>query len=72
LVASRRVVLIAALVLAASSHTLGQTPEPFPTPNAEAAAAPDLTLSGRLYGDCYHVIRSHRDELECQNGFWIR
>jgi hypothetical protein len=74
-------VLVAQLALsapAASSQTPPQSPPPAPAPQpaqaqaAEAEEAPAFRISGLVYGDYYYVAGNHRDELEGQNGFWLR
>lgn len=68
----RRSASITALLLAASSCALAQTPPTSSPARAEETAAPAYTISGLFYGDYFGVLRNHRDELEGQNGFWIR
>ena len=72
-------VLVSQLALtatAASSQTPAQSPPSAPAPPpaqaAEADVAPAFKISGLVYGDYYYVAANHRDELEGQNGFWLR
>jgi hypothetical protein len=74
-------VLVSQLALSAaatSSQTLAQSPPPAPAPppaQTQAAGADDVPafrISGLVYGDYYYVAANHRDELEGQNGFWLR
>jgi len=46
------------------------TAAPPPAPKPEEA--PPYKFSGLVYADYYYVVRDHRDELEDENGFWIR
>jgi hypothetical protein len=38
----------------------------------KAEEAPAFKISGLVYGDAWYVAGSHRDELDGQNGFWVR
>jgi len=68
-----RVVLLGLLVaLPLSSPAQEPTPPTPPDPAPKPAEAPAFKISGLLYGDYYGVLQSHRDELEGENGFWIR
>jgi len=64
------------LLLALPGAALAQAPPPPPQPppaaKAEEAPAPAFKISGLVYGDYYYVLQNHRDDLEDQNGFWIR
>jgi len=74
-------VLVSQLALtAASASTQTPTPgpppapapQPAPAPAAKADEAPAFKISGLVYGDYYYVAANHRDELDGQNGFWLR
>ena len=74
-------VLVSLLALAAapaSAQTPAQgpppapAPQPAPAPAAQADEAPAFKISGLVFGDYYYVAANHRDELEGQNGFWLR
>jgi hypothetical protein len=61
------------LLLAFARSSSAQTSPPPPPPDApKAAEAPAFKISGLVYGDYYYVAGNHREELEDQNGFWIR
>ena len=68
----------AAAAQTAAPPATDPAPAPSPTPTPAPAATPAPTpeaaprWSGLVYGDYYDVLRSHRDELEQRNGFWIR
>jgi hypothetical protein len=68
------VLFLLGLILTAGPPGHAQTPPsvPPPPPKAEEAAPPAFKISGLVYGDYYDVVRNHRDDLEGQNGFWIR
>jgi len=77
---SWRPAVLIGLLVAAPASSSAQTPSP-PAPAPPPAAAPDpakpaeaapFKISGLVYGDYYYVAGNHRDELESQNGFWIR
>jgi hypothetical protein len=59
------------LALAAPAGSRAQTAAT-PPPDAKSPEAPPYKLSGLVYADYYYVVRDHRDELEDENGFWIR
>jgi hypothetical protein len=64
------VVPLLVLPLASAPATAQTSAVPAPPPKAEEAHA--FRISGLVYADYYEVLRSHRDELEGENGFWIR
>ena len=68
--------VLLALLLALAAAARAQAPPPpeppAPPPRAEETAPPAFKISGLVYGDYYYVARSHRDDLEGENGFWIR
>jgi hypothetical protein len=70
--------LLALAAAPASAQTPAQgpppapAPQPTPTPAAQADEAPAFKISGLVFGDYYYVAANHRDELEGQNGFWLR
>ena len=59
-------------VLAGAQATPAPPAPPPPAAPAKAEAPPPFRISGLVYGDYYYVASSHRDDLEGQNGFWIR
>jgi hypothetical protein len=59
------------LLLAVPAEAPAQAP-PTPPPETGEAPQPAFKISGLVYGDYYDVLASHREELEGQNGFWIR
>jgi hypothetical protein len=64
--------LVFLLALAtATAPAIAQT-SAAPPPDPKADEAPPFKISGLVYADYYDVARSHRDELEGENGFWIR
>jgi hypothetical protein len=69
---------LALIAVPASTQTKAPDPAPAPAPQpaqaqtAEADEAPAFKISGLVYGDYYYVVANHRDELEGQNGFWLR
>ena len=71
---SRSIAALVGLAMALPVAAFAQTPPPAPPPppKAEEAPAPAFKISGLVYGDYYGVLRSHRDDLEGQNGFWVR
>jgi len=77
---SWRPALLIGLLVAAPASSSAETPLP-PAPAPPPAAAPDpakpaeappFRVSGLVFGDYYYVAGNHRDELESQNGFWLR
>jgi hypothetical protein len=64
-VAALLLVLLPMVSVSASAQT---TPPPAP----KAEKTPSFRISGLVYGDYYFVASNHRDELEGENGFWIR
>ena len=70
----RRAALLG-LLLAIPASALAQAPPP---PRARrpaeggGAPVPAFKISGLMFGDYYDVAQNHRDDLEGQNGFWIR
>jgi hypothetical protein len=70
---SWRRALLPGLLLAGAASSSAQTTPPTPPPEPpKAAEAPAFKISGLVYGDYYYVAENHRDDLEGQNGFWIR
>jgi hypothetical protein len=69
---SRSLAGLVGLALALPVTAFAQAPPPPPPPKAEEAPAPAFKISGLVYGDYYYIAENHRDELEDQNGFWIR
>lgn len=69
---------LALIAVASSSQTKAPDPAPAPAPQpaqapaSKADEAPAFKISGLVYGDYYYVAANHRDELEGQNGFWLR
>ena len=61
-----------ALLLALSVPAASLAQATASPPAAKPEEAPAFKISGLVYGDYYYVAASHRDELEDQNGFWIR
>ena len=59
-------------MLPADALAQAPPPAPPPSPKAEEAPAPAFKISGLVFGDYYDVAENHRDDLEGQNGFWIR
>ena len=68
----RRGFSLGLLLLFAASVSAQTSPPPPPPDAAKPAEAPAFKISGLVYGDYYYVAGNHRDELEGQNGFWIR
>jgi hypothetical protein len=70
---SCRTVTMIGLVLALPAATLAQASPPAqPAPPPTEEAPPAFKISGLVFGDYYDVLTNHRDDLESQNGFWIR
>ena len=70
----RRAALLG-LLLAIPASALAQAPPPpapVAPPKAEETPVPAFKISGLMFGDYYDVAQDHRDDLEGQNGFWIR
>jgi len=67
---------LVAAPLSAQTPTPGPPPAPAPqaaqAPAANTDEAPAFKISGLVFGDYYYVAANHRDELEGQNGFWLR
>jgi hypothetical protein len=64
--------LLPGLLLALhATSSLAQAPPPPPDAAKPAEPSP-FTISGLVYADYYYVLDSHREELENQNGFWLR
>jgi hypothetical protein len=63
-------VLLLALAIATPPAIAQTSAAPPPDPKPEEA--PPFEIGGLVYADYYDVARSHRDELEGENGFWIR
>jgi hypothetical protein len=47
-------------------------PPPPAPPEPPKAEPPSHRIGGLVYGDYYAVAQSHREELEGENGFWLR
>jgi hypothetical protein len=60
-----RGLVLVSLVVLGPAPAIGQA-----QPAAEQA--PAFRISGLVYADYYYVAGNHRDELEGQNGFWLR
>jgi hypothetical protein len=73
---SRSLAALIGLALALPAAAFAQAPPPAPPPppppKVEEAPAPAFKISGLVYGDYYDVVADHRDDIEGQNGFWIR
>ncbi len=68
----RRPVALGLLLLPViAGPAIAQTNPP-PSPSEKTEEAPPFRISGLVYADYYYVAENHRDELEGQNGFWIR
>lgn len=48
------------------------SPPASPPPPPKAEVVPSFKISGLVYGDYYAILENHRDDLQGQNGFWIR
>jgi hypothetical protein len=68
----KRALPLALLVLPPARASAQAPPPAPPAPAAKAEQAPPYRISGLVYGDYYYVASSHREDLEGQNGFWIR
>ena len=68
----RRAFPLVLLLAVGASSSAQSPPPPAPPDPPKPAEAPAFRISGLVYGDYYDVARNHRDDLEGQNGFWIR
>ena len=64
-------VFLLVLAHAIADPAIAQT-TPVPPPDPKPEEAPPYKFSGLVYADYYYVAGNHRDELEGENGFWIR
>jgi hypothetical protein len=69
--AARRPFTLVLLLALAAAPAIAQT-SAAPAPDPKPDEARPFKISGLVYADYYDVAQSHRDELEGENGFWIR